>query len=61
MGFPFGERVGPKGHDGIPDEFVYNAVIPANDLGSRREISVEKANHGVGGQLLPDPAESGYV
>jgi hypothetical protein len=61
MGFPLREGAGPEGHHGVPDEFVDNAVIPSNDLGSRSEVSVEEPNHGVGGQLFPDPAETGNI
>ena len=48
VSFPFGKGAGPKGHDGVADEFVDDAIVTADDLGSCRKIAVKQTDDGVG-------------
>ncbi len=61
VGFTIGEGAGPERHDGVADEFIHDAMVVADDLGCRREVSVEEVDESIGGELLPDGAETGNI
>ena len=61
VGFPLGKRAGPKGHDGVSDKLVHDAMVFPNAVGSGSEVVVEKADGVVRGELLPDSAEAGDI
>ena len=61
MGFTLGERAGPKGHDGIADKLVDDAVVGADAFGGGGKVAVEQADEVAGGELFPDAAKVGDV
>ena len=61
MILPLGEGSGPKSHDGIPDKLIDDALVMADASGGGGKVVVEEADGVIGGELLPNPAETGDV